>query len=830
MMRNLKNLFIPTGQAKPHNYQYPRKKMDKGISPYPQRENIIRHGKSLLQKIKDIETELTTFVEDEDEEIEGFYLEFVGEPATQEREFKLKLEALEAPGGFQIVSYRKLDNGAESAVLFVPQGKLKNLESKISSAFKKIDPRNIDLVSSINEVKLALLKSLWMSDLALYPKDGNEKFTWEVWIFNNEKSISKFDAFCDTYQVGKLQGSIKFVDRVVRLINCSESTLANIFQYQKIICELRKPADTALPIYDSSVEDQHAWSSELLKNIEIKNTGTELWILDSGISLTNPLLAIHIDKSMALTVNSTWFAHDEKRWKYHGSMMAGGGMYGNLLSKLLSNEKVIINHGLGSVKILPPQGDSLPENYSYLTQQAVSLSEIQSPTSSKIFCMAVTDPVTCKKGEATSWSAAIDLLSIGEDEKKNLFIISAGNVDHENYPSNYPEENELTSIHDPAQSWNSLTVGAFTNLDTIQEKKLSGSFKPLASKGMLSPRSTTSLEWTSYSFVPIKPDIVLEGGNVAVGETEWDEPASLSVLSTNGNGKDVFDYFYGTSSATSHASNMAVIIASTYTEYWPETIRALLIHSADWTKEMNNEFKDVKGKDRIHALLRKYGYGVPSLERALACAKNEVTLISQNHLFPFKEGKNGNIVYNKCHIVDIPWPLEVLRKLGETKLKMKVTLSYFVEPNPSRRGDVGKYQYASHGLRFKTIGPTESEDSFMQRVSETYKNKDIVKGSEDTQHWVVGPDLRTRGSVHSDIWKGTAVELASKSKIAIYPVGGWWKEYKSKNKWNNEIRYSLIISIEGPETAVELYSSVKLAIDTIIENEVKILTQIKVKT
>ena len=41
---------------------------------------------------------------------------------------------------------------------------------------------------------------------------------------------------------------------------------------------------------------------------------------------------------------------------------------------------------------------------------------------------------------------------------------------------------------------------------------------------------------------------------------------------------------------------------------------------------------------------------------------------------------------------------------------MRVTLSYFIEPNPSQRGN-SRYRYQSHGLRFDVKRPTETPTS-----------------------------------------------------------------------------------------------------------------------
>ena len=66
----------------------------------------------------------------------------------------------------------------------------------------------------------------------------------------------------------------------------------------------------------------------------------------------------------------------------------------------------------------------------------------------------------------------------------------------------------------PAQAWNALTVGAFTDKVTFSDSDGSREgFVPLASKGDISPYSTTTLvDWDKAW--PIKPEIVCEGGTV----------------------------------------------------------------------------------------------------------------------------------------------------------------------------------------------------------------------------------------------------------------------------------------------------------------------------
>ena len=73
-----------------------------------------------------------------------------------------------------------------------------------------------------------------------------------------------------------------------------------------------------------------------------------------------------------------------------------------------------------------------------------------------------------------------------------------------------------------------------------------------------------------------------------------------------------------------------------YPLYWPETIRALLVHSVEWTEPMQRAFDDEVPKDKLRRRLQRYGYGVPSLDRARYSARNSLTLIAQQALRPFE--------------------------------------------------------------------------------------------------------------------------------------------------------------------------------------------------
>jgi hypothetical protein len=204
------------------------------------------------------------------------------------------------------------------------------------------------------------------------------------------------------------------------------------------------------------------------------------------------------------------------------------------------------------------------------------------------------------------------------------------------------------------------------------------------------------------------------------------------------------------------------------------------------------------------ALHRRYGMGVPDLTRAIRSARDALSLVVQDVIHPFDgEGRT-----REMHLHDLPWPKDELAALGESPVRMRVTLSYFIEPNPGRRGWVRRYSYASHGLRFDVRRATESTEDFRKRVNARAReeNERRPQSDGDASEWFFGPDQRTAGSLHTDIWRGTAADLAERGVLAIFPVSGWWKERKERDHSSRGARYALIVSIETDAADVDIWT------------------------
>ncbi|MBE0515289.1 S8 family peptidase [Sulfurimonas sp.] len=804
----------------------------------PERDRVA-HSQHLQRKLN--ESFHNIFREESNYQItrDGMYLEFKSDPGSE-----LSIKSLENIGSnIRLLNVREKkdqvlnsetnqyeDKTTTYATVYIPKINsnyfLDRVQQYATESTRTNKPKNAPLINSIADIQKALLiDSFWTDELDLIP---GEEPTWcEVWLRDtSDEVIENFEALLSEHEIIASNNTIRFPERAVKIVNVNLTQLEKLSIFSDDIAEYRLAKESATFWTDMQNIEQSEWVNDLQARLE-KNTDSNvaICILDNGVNNGHPLLSPILDNNDCLTVNYSWGTHDHHPVG-HGTSMAGIAAYGSLEKCLSHKSTVELTHYLESVKICPPGTvGTAKELWGDITNQAISRAEINAPHRKRIVCMAVTAKDTRDRGRPSSWSASIDSITSGahnEDNTKRLFIVSAGNCYDFNHTSRYPSSQTTDSIHDPAQSWNALTVGAYTSMNIITDPTLAG-YVPVAPKDGLSPFTTTSYDWDNKW--PIKPEIVMEGGNTACDGSGFSvECEDLALLSTNFQPTTAhFSHFNMTSLSTARASWFAAKIQAQYPEFWPETIRALMIHSAKWTNQLISQFGiNMSSKSDIRSLLRICGYGVPSLQRALYSASNSLTLISEAYIQPFFKD-DGRYKTKDMHLYDLPWPKEDLLYLeDDTEVEMRVTLSYFIEPGAGEIGWKNKYRYASHMLRFELNSPGELKDEFTRRINTAARNEENGHpGTESTSnHWVIGSNNRNKGSIHSDIWKGTAAELADSNLIAVYPGIGWWKERNHLHKWNSNTRYSLIVSISTTSTEVDLY--------TPVETQIKVATAIEV--
>ncbi len=830
--------FLLNGTAERQNYNSRPGRGGKSVLPDRNRK---QHGGKLLRQLNYLEPQIAEArLRQKEAGVEedgiGLQIEFEGFPDVQ-----LAFESLaDLRSRIELRNVRTDESsGVTLATVFVPDGKLPLFEKKIRDYITERKDKNgkardnAPLISTIHQIRSATIAALWTDDPSFLPSTESESIWWEVWLavgVNRERTIEEFRALAERQGFRVAKGELTFPERIVLLMYGSMGQMKKSVLVLNSVAELRLPKETAYFFDGLSPNEQRRWTEELAGRITVSAANSNvphICLLDTGVNQGHPLLSPALSEADLHTIEPGWGTNDQDG---HGTSTAGLALLGNLADVLDSSDPLPLSHRLESVKLLRMAGDNEGDarHHGYLTVEAVSRPAASYPFRNRLFSMAVTSRDGRDRGRPSAWSAAVDRIAADADndgENPHLFIVSAGNVEDRQAWMEYPASNQSDSVHDPGQSWNALTVGASTHLDRITEEGTIA-YRPVAGAGCLSPFSTTSLPWDRKNW-PLKPDVVFEGGNVAQdGAGNAVTAASLSLLTTNFRTQEsYFTTTNATSAASALAARMAAQLMAEYPSLWPETIRGLMVHSADWPDKMFDQFLPERWKSSkrdIANFIRTCGFGVPNLDRALWSVENSLTMIIEGSLQPFSE----SATMNEMNLHSLPWPHQDLEDLGSQEVKMRVTLSYFIEPNPGMRGYTNKYQYGSHGLRFDVRRPLETEAEFQRRISNTSDEEQddsteeprTVKGPATDLNWVIGITNRHRGSIHSDIWQGSAAELAGLGMIAVYPTSGWWKTRTKLNRVDSRARYSLIVSIHAPDVETELYTAVKsqipISIDT----------------
>jgi hypothetical protein len=826
----LEHLFVARGTSE-RPFTTPGTPRDPNRAPsYPQRTDPVAHARSLLGDLSTAARDADALeVERQNAGLNDCAGAFIDVKFVPNEDFPLK-SLTDASAQIELVTVTELAPNLAQATLFVPDGKLKVLERKIE-AFAPNDPtkarRNLPLVSSLESIRRSVARSFWTEPTEPFPSEPGELW-WEVWL--RGMNPERFRTHAKFLMMRVSDRTLRFPDRTVVLVRASVQQMTRSAELLDSIAELRRapPLDLELLELDASTERELAL--DLQKRAEPAPVDAPaVCLLDTGVDFDHPLLRAALPRDKVHTCFGEDVRDSFGTGDWHGTGSAGLALYGLTLdSALLGSETWQHTHHLESVKYIPSRGENEPDLYGEITKEAIAHAEIRNPHRKRVFVNTVTAE-RIAAGEPSSWSAAVDQLCAGvdaEDEVRRLIVLAAGNV-HPSSGYAHPDTNHLEVVQDPGQAWNALSIGTYTERITVKDRAYVG-WMPIAAAGGLSPTARTTLAWidTSRMAPPVfKPDFVCEGGNWAV-ERPGTMPApidSLTPISTrrrDGLQSRLLARFGASSGAAALAGNLAVQLQAKYPQMWPETVRALLVHSCRYTAAMEATFREFSKRKQVERRLRCFGYGVPDVERAKYSARNELTLVLERQIQPFcidpidKKGKT-----NEMHLHRLPWPEGLLETLGALQVRLRVTLSYFIEPNPGKRGVSGDARtqivdparYPSFGLRFEVTKAGETPEVLLARVNAADRSGDeSTKG--DLAEWDLG-NLRKRGSIHSDVWRGTAAALADKHSVAVFPTSGWWR-FRNKNPeiCERKARYALVVSIETDDESVDVYTPVMNAI------------------
>lgn len=684
-----------------------------------------------------------------------------------------------------------------SALLHVRADTLKALEGKIRAyatrETKKGRPSNEPLVASLETIREARFDDVATESLAAAAIDLDELYWVELWtqggrLASDEERTRVRRVVQALAQRSAPQAAdpITFTgtERDIHLAHLSGAVLLDITKLAPDVYRVARPADARA---DRLARDHEGDLVDPDRVEPPTRDATVAAILDTGVAEAHPLLAPLFAAPGVSVVPGVLSAIDRDG---HGTEMASIAAFDDLSGQLLSTGRITPRAALENIRCHSSSGSA--PLWAARTEAAIEAAE-QFGTRRRVFNLALSDPAHTT-ADRTSWSTALDRLAYN-DERGRLIAVAIGNAAQFVNPADYPVHNMASFLHDPAQAINAITVGAVTHREAISTP---GTLTPVAAAGQLSPYASTN----ASSTLPIKPEIVMEGGNACPDGTIMGAgEADLSVLAADHRHATghLLGWTWATSAACAAATGLAAEIWEANRTRSPQTIRALLINAARWTPEICAQHPDRRER------LRAVGYGQPQRTLALASTRERPTLILENSIAPEPPFASAS---REMHLIRLPLPSDELLALGDHPVEVAVTLSYFGEPNEARR-----VRYTGASLAWDLQRRGEDHDQFVRRVNDIDRPKG-QKRPKPADPWPmeIGPEARSRGTVQADRLRTDAASLAGDKHIAVWPIRGWWADHP-KIRATSEINYSLVVTIDAGEADIDLHALIDARID-----------------
>lgn len=734
----------------------------------------------------------------------GLYIDVIVKKEAQLATWK----SLDTKQGAQVMNIRLSGDESSKATLYLAEDRTDWLCKKLD-AYKRSpnieNRRSRQLIDALDGVEPITLESFFTiaGDFATVSEIDVE---YELWITGTEIDSEDIKRRIASVGVEYRNRTLTFDCMMVVLVKANRERLEKLPQVLDNISEIRRfrrPSILANP--ENGMRESLEWERLIRECVPVEEALVKVGVLDSGVYHNHPLLCTYLPEDRCHSALADGNLKDRAN---HGTGMAGLVLYGDLTDVIFERDIKPVTNELVSVKVIANRinPDATDEHTAIILEDAIRQSENEG---AHLMTLAVTTPVS-NEAVATATSAAIDEVLYNDGNPESMLLVSAGDI-RDNKGVGYPDYLWNYSVEDPAQSWNALAVGAFTEKVIIGDVEYEGR-QIVAPRGGVSPFSCTSRLWGKNML--IKPEIMMEGGNAywdGEGNFQWHD--DLMLATTDAHEHCTFGAFNATSAATALAGRLAGAIKHYNPGLSALSIRALMVHSASWTEAMK-DICTVNGQLDMDLLLHTCGYGVPDWNKAVATHESYVTFIAEGELKPFAEGSGNELKHVNMHLFKLPWPKDILLDIGDREVTMRVTLSYYIQPSPGVKGKIKKFSYPSELLRFEVSTSQDTEDSFTHRVANTAAEEENVL-SNDRNRWKIGINRRNQGSIHSDFICQTAAQIAAYDKIAIYPATGWWKTRKSMLE--KGVKYSLIVSLETPN--IDIYSP----ITQIIANSVEIL-------
>ncbi|MEH6736964.1 MAG: S8 family peptidase [Sulfitobacter sp.] len=358
-------------------------------------------------------------------------------------------------------------------------------------------PKNADLANSIDTIEQAGLEKLWRHPTKRFPLAPGA-IPWEIWL-----EPDQVGAFLEQAAVEGLTvypDRLQFPEDTIILVEGDIGQLARAVVKTGSTRAVTSPGAPIDFVDGFDAEEQVDWARDVLDRTEYTPHGdyraSYVTLLDTGVSIAHPLIQPALlphDRHAAIP---GWELSDIQG---HGTRMAGLALFGDLRPHLNSTTAIIVGHRLESSKVIPDVGANPYHLLGDRTRKAVNAVEVNVGRVRTFVLANTTDDDTPHSGAPTSWSTELDQLAVGRSgaqSNRRLFVTSAGNhMPQHGGTADYLakcDDNDDAEIESPAQAWNTIAVGAMTEMAGVGGPTHG---KTLARVGDLAPMLRTA-SWT----------------------------------------------------------------------------------------------------------------------------------------------------------------------------------------------------------------------------------------------------------------------------------------------------------------------------------------------
>jgi hypothetical protein len=641
----------------------------------------------------------------------------------------------------------------------------------------------------------------------------------EVWRMEDEKLekfLKGFEELLATNK-GRITDRFKTENLCLLRVKLNKSALKEIVELKEI-CRIDRPPKPYITFQMLSMPLE---KFELGKSPP--SNATAIAILDSGILSNHPLLERAVGDEIAVPMLSNNGIMDDKPYDDvgHGTKVAGIALYGDI-KRCIEEKRFTPEIWILSAKVLYKEESPITGEI-HATYKEEELLEHQLSEAIRYFfknysnCKVINISFGDKYKKMFRDKRQFPLATLIDELAKELdiiFVIAAGNLNPEEngYPDKYPnyqiEENPKVKIIDPASSAYAITVGAVSQDFGPSDRMPQDILISPAKKDYPSPFTCVGPGYKGM----IKPEVVEEGGNIINSPSDpskiEDIGGKLILINPNWlkDGR-LFTGDFGTSFSAPKVSHYLAKLFNYFPDFSTNSIKALLLSSADIPNERPEPLSDINFNDTdlsLLDLLKIYGYGKPNFERAISSESNDVLLFAENKIKP-----------NSIHLYYFYIPNEFIEQPG--KKEISVVLVY----NPPVKRN--RIDYLGIGMEFHLFRDSTIEEikygySAILKTGVEPELEDIVPDELKLKEIDLHPGVRTRKKgLHQ---KGIKIysrkpSINYKKPLILTVI--------NQDRWVKNVEYlqdyALVVKIKH-SSKINLYNQIKQKLE--IEERVRI--------